>query len=212
VTVLAGCYAGVDEIKQRCGLTGTADDADVTAAIRAASRALDFELGQTFTATASATARVFAPTSSTEITIAPFYDLAGLVVATDVDGDGVFETTWASADYELGPLGGFDHIGNQVPWRTIRAVGSKLFPVPVTGSRLGRLQVTAKWGWAAPPAVVTEACRILSTDLWKRKHAPFGIQTATVEFGGLRIGRDLVANVRSLVEDLDLVEFTGGIA
>ena len=78
--------------------------------------------------------------------------------------------------------------------------------------RRGRLQVTAKWGWAAVPSVVTEACRILSTDLWKRKHAPFGIQTATVEFGGLRIGRDLVANVRSLVDDLDLVQVTAGLA
>ena len=48
-------------------------------------------------------------------------------------------------------------------------------PWPV-GPNRGAILVTAKWGWAAVPTAVKEACLLLSEEYFKLRDAPFGVQ------------------------------------
>jgi hypothetical protein len=113
----------------------------------------------------------------------------GLLVAVDSDGDGVFETTWTAADYELRPLNGI--VGGQPGWpyNQIRAVGSKCFP---RCSRRAVLQVTARWGWAAVPAPVHEACLIVASETVKLRDAPFGV-AGYGDYGAIRVRNNPMA-------------------
>src|SRR5690606_17375049 len=102
--------------------------------------------------------------------VADISTTSGLVVKTDDDDDGTFETTWTASDYQLEPLDGITD--SRAVWK-IRAVGDRVFPVSVKGRAL--VQVTAQWGWAAVPDPITTACLIQSARNANRRQAPFGI-------------------------------------
>jgi hypothetical protein len=141
----------------------------------------------------------------------PISTTSGLVVKTDTSDDASFATTWASTDYELVPFGGFGGaLASAGPWDTLTAVDAYYYPT--ANRRRASVQVTARWGWATTPQSVKEAARILSVDLWKRKDVAFGIQTGTVDFGGLRIGRDVMAQVQSLLSRYRRVDVVMGLA
>lgn len=203
---LTNCYVTEDDVAARIGGTTAGQSGSVAAAVTSACRAIDVYCGQPFYDSGSATARTFRPRSYCRLKVDPFSTTSGLVVKTDSAGDGTFATTWTAADYEL------DYFGDDTsyPYDTIEAVGGYAFPLYERRRR--SVQVTARWGWASPPQNVIEAARILSADLWKRKDAPFGIATGTVEFGGLRIGRDLMAQVESLLAPFVRVDRMIGIA
>lgn len=201
---LTSCYVTLEEIKTRLG--GQAIDGGDTAlesAITSACRAIDDYCGQFFYDSGAATARTYRPRSVCRLKVFPFSTTTGLVVKTDTGNDGTYATTWASTDYELDY---FDDDSTNA-FDTIEAIGSYRFP---TYSRRHRtVQITARWGWASPPQNVVEAARILSVDLWKRKDTPFGIATGSVDFGGLRIGRDAMTNVGWLLQGFRAVRSFG---
>ena len=192
---LSNCYVTLEDIKSRLG-GATVDGGDtlLEARITSACRAIDVHCGQFFYDSGAATARTFRPRSIHRLKVDPFSTTTGLVVAADTSDDGTFATTWAAADYEV------DYFGDNpsYPFDTIVAVGAYTFPIYYRRRRT--VQVTARWGWAAVPQNVLEAATILSVDLWKRKDTPFGIATGSVDFGGLRIGRDVMAQVASLLQ------------
>jgi hypothetical protein len=64
----------------------------------------------------------------------------------------------------------------------------------------------------ADPQNVIEASKILTVDLWKRKDVPFGISTGTIDFGPLRIGRDVMAQVASLLNPFRRADRMIGLA
>lgn len=190
-------YITVDELAARLGnRIQPADRELVDAAIDEACAAIDLHCGQSFAADTVATARLYAPTHRNYALVDPFHTTTGLVVKTDGDDDGVFETTWSASLYDLVRFGGARANLLGAPYDTIRAVGA-WFP---TGRRSDLLQVTAQWGWAAVPSNVVAATKIVAHDLWKRKDVAFGISTSGVaEFGGMRIGRDVLGQVTSLL-------------
>lgn len=204
---LTNCYVTLEDIKTRLGgATIDGGDPQLEARITSACRAIDVHCGQFFYDAGSASARTFRPRSNTRLKVDPFSTTTGLVVKSDTSNDGTYATTWAAADYEL------DHYGDDStnPYDTIIAVGSYSFPMYYRRRRA--VQVTAQWGWATVPQLVVEAATILSVDLWKRKDAPFGIATGTVDFGGLRIGRDVMAQVASLLQTFVRADRMIGIA
>lgn len=204
-------YSTFEEVSTRLGGQLTAaHEAFIEGKITVASRAIDSWCGQSFAPDANATARVFRPRASTWCRTDPFWTTSGLVVKTDSGDDGNYATAWTAADYDLESFGGDMAQMWGAPYDTLRAVGSYRFPM--THRRLRSVQVTAKWGWAAVPAVVAEACEILTVDLWARKDTPFGITQNVAEFSGLRIGRDVMAQVASLLQPLRRVDRTAGIA
>ena len=175
----------------------------IDAAVNSASRAIDEYCGQYFYDSGSATARTFHPDSAWKVTTPPFHTLTGLVVKTD-DGDtGTFSQTWTvTTDYIYEPFDGKDDTGRTVPWCQIAAVGGRRF----YGGRRPRVQVTAKWGWAAVPDEVYSATLIKAARVFKRKDSPTGVEGG-YEFGVVRVSyRDdpdvcmLLAPFRRLVD------------
>jgi len=207
---LVNCYLTLQEMLEHVSISDRKDDATLEAAITAACRAVDDHCGRIFYDTGSATARKFHPVDAYTAHVWDFHTTAGLVVKIDDDHDGVFELTVPATEFELEEAPGPMQVAR--PFGIIRLVEGDLFPIfHHRGHRRQVLEVTARWGWATTPDVVKQASKTLALDLWKRKDAPFGV-TGTVDFGPLRIGRDVFAGVASLLAPYRRLEFTLGMA
>jgi hypothetical protein len=179
----------------------------IEAKITVASRAIDQWCGQSFTPELSATARTFRPSDPEVCRTDPFWTTVGLVVAVDSGDDGTYATT--ITNYALERFGGDMADVLEAPYDTIETPN---YTLPVRSRRARSVRVTAKWGWAAVPAAVSEACEILTDELYARKDAPFGITANTTDFAGLRIGRDVMAQVASLLTPFRRIERVMGLA
>lgn len=176
---------------------GNDDGVDATRldrAAAAASAAVQQYCGRDFdkTPSASPTAKTFRATDFRALRVPDFWSTTGLVVATDDNNDGTFETTWTiNTDFIVeGPEDGW-------PYDRILGLGTRSFPfLPV---RKG-IQVTAAWGWESVPSAVVEATLIKAARLFKRKESPEGVLGGWAEFGAVRV---------SLREDPDVVMLLG---
>lgn len=204
---LTNCYVTLEDVKTRLGGSAVdGGDPQLEQAITSACRAIDVHCGQFFYDSGAASARTFRPDNGYRLMVPPFSTTTGFVVKSDTGDDGTYATTWASTDYEL------DYFGDDStnPYDTVLAVGSYVFPT--YNRRLRAVEVTARWGWSAPPQNIIEASRILSVDLWKRKDAAFGIATGGFEGQGLRIGRDMMAGIASYLAPFVRTDRMIGIA
>jgi len=177
-------YATLAEIKGYVGIpTGdTADDALLEFAVESASREIDTYVGRRFWIDPSVVVRYYTAGAEDAIEIPDGIATAtGLVVKTDDDDDGTYETTWmVNTDYRLEPV---NAVADGEPFTRIVAVGDRLFPTTVYRG----VEVTAKGGFATVPTPVKQATLILGSKLFKRKDAPFGV-AGSPEFGSeLRI-------------------------
>lgn len=174
-TQLGKLYATVEALKSRFGDTVTTDDFEYHQACYAASRAVEQICQRVFYRTTSE-ARTFVADNLYCLKLPDFNDLVSVsAITTDDGGDGTFETTWSSTDYQLLPHNP-SAAPERRPYTEIKAVGSQTFPKP-SGSltRDDRVKVTGVWGWPAVPFAVKEAALILAADFFKLKDAPFGV-------------------------------------
>lgn len=188
---LGDSYATVKELKDRMGITSSADDGRIAEALNAASRWVEDECGRQFNKTTSASARVYTVDETGLMHVDDFHTTTGLVVQTDDVGSGTFATTWATTDYELYPLGGVVGGESGWPFSEIRAVSTRLFP---TTTGRGALQVTAQWGWPAVPSPVKEATLIFAEALFKLKDAPHGV-AGFEAYGAVRVRENPYVNM-----------------
>lgn len=166
-------YATLAELKARMAITVATWDTMIEDALESASREIDGHCGERkFWLDDDVSARVYYPDSAGFTAVDDIATTTGLIVKTDSAGDGTYATTWSAADYELQPLNGIVDGETGWPYWQIKAVGAYHFPCNATRAPL---QVTAKWGWAAVPANVSEACRIIAEEIYKLKDAPFGV-------------------------------------
>lgn len=181
-------YATVQELRDHFGDSGNALPlADLERAINATSRAVDLYCGhplRRFWADSVATSRVYQADDVYELDVADISSTTGLVIATDTTGDGTYDTTWASSDYQLEPLN-VDVDGGAYTWTRIVAVDTEVFPVAV---RRPTVQVTALHGWSAVPDGVNAACILRAAAIFKRREAVFGVAGLN-GFGEVRITR-----------------------
>lgn len=181
-------------------------------AINASSRAVDTwcsgALGvaapRRFWRDSSPTARVWAAETPDTVWTMDFATTDGLIVQTDDDDDGIFETTWTiGVDFQVEPLNGGVAAPGDTPapaafWRIV-AVGTRR-QFPVYARRAG-VQVTAPYGWSSEPDEVKAATILKSVSLFSRKDAPFGVAGIN-DFGPVRITRtdpdviDLLSGLR----------------
>lgn len=120
--------------------------------------------------------------------------LAVYALATDEDGDGVYEVPWTEGvDFVLDPTDGPPY--RRVAVRT--ATGKHGFPV---GQR--RVSIAGSWGASATvPEPIRRATILLATRYWKRPEAPFGI-VGSIETG--------VAQIKVTDPDVWLILKEGG--
>lgn len=179
-------YATVTQLKgyidQGGAVTiGTNDDTELEFAINAASRQIDAHCNRRFYLDGAATARVFVAEHPTLLKVHDFSTSTGFIVETDTTGSGTFDRTWTTADYQLEPLNGISAGIEGWPYWRVRAIDDEAFPVDTRA----RVRVTAKWGWAAVPDAVLQACLIQSLANFKRKDAPYGV-VGFDEYGAAR--------------------------
>jgi hypothetical protein len=197
---LVNCYITRQQLQDVLRDQLTAHDEEYDRAITAASRQIDSYCGRHFFQTATATAKKFRPTDCDEVWTGDIATTTGLIVKTDDDDDGTFETTWTiDTDFQMEP---FDRKNGTWPYELIVALGDAEFPTPnnsrYTGSsrtrrpsRRARVQITATWGWPAVPGEVASACQILAVDHFKSKD----LTNIASQYGtGTRFTRDLTGS------------------
>lgn len=194
-------YATLAEIKSYLSISDSVDDTLLESQVESASRSIDRIANRRFYADAAASARTYRVSSPIVLYTDDISSTTSLVVATDDDGDGVFENTLTlNTDYIMDPLTAAA-LGR--PFTQVTMVSNtKTFPIFPglfqNGLRPG-VQVTAKWGWPSVPDDINQACLILTADLYKRKDSPGGI-LGLGDLGAVRmspLGRDVTSIVRA---------------
>lgn len=165
-------YCALAEVRDWVAFGDSADDAELSAALASAGRAIDTYCGQTFEPDGTTSARLFFASCSTSVDLAARRSVigtsTGLVVKTDDNDNGTFETTWSASDYYSLPLSGVGADGRTGwPITAIVSTGTRSFPV---GGVRPQVQITANWGWASTPDSVKLACRML-TVAWHQRRA-----------------------------------------
>ena len=176
-------YATLTELKAYLGTTDTTQDAQLQDSLVTASRGIEHYCGRRFYPDQVATARVFVPRNRTLAKVDDFWTTTGLIVKADTGDDGTFASTLSASDYELQPFNGINDGEAGWPYYRISYVSSTW---PVTNNRDASVQVTAKWGWAAVPGPVKQACVYLAEEAFKLKGSPFGV-AANDQFGPIRM-------------------------
>lgn len=177
-------YVTLKKLKGYEGVPDEVDDEVLTDALASVSREIEGHTGRQFNTDDTASPRLYVVEDRRVVLVDDFHTTDGLVVETDADGDGVFETTWTAADYQLEPLNGIVDGRPGWPYSTIRAVGVRVFPQ--SRHERATLRVTARWGWAEVPDPVRQACLILAAETAKLKDAPFGV-AGYGDYGPVRV-------------------------
>lgn len=160
-------YATLAQAKERQSIRDGGDDQVIETLITAASRMIDDYCQRRFYATTQT--RLYSAPSAAY----PFYNQMGMItysatrpprilvddllaitsMATDEDGDRVYELVWAATDYDLFPP---NNPADGLPYWEIRTAinGTHRFPFTPLG-----IQIAGSWGFASTtPPLVTEAC------------------------------------------------------
>ena len=174
---------------------GTAEDPQMEAAIESASRIIDAHTNRRFFLDSTVSARVYYADTPIRCTVDDFSTITGLIIKTDTGDNGTYDQTWTSDEYILEPVNGEIGGVSGQPYNTIVATIPKMFP---TTGRRPRIQVTAKWGWAAVPDTVRQACLIQAARLFRRAQTPEGF-AAGESFGAIRVSTKLDPDVQMLL-------------
>lgn len=187
-------YITTQELADYMNIQGSTYDARIAAVCSAVSREVEDFCHRQFNQAASPTARVYRPGDRCTAIVDDFSTTTGLIVATDNDDDGTFETTWVAADYALSPLNGVLNGRTGRPYWMIDAVG---FSQRFHPTNHPNLQVTAQWGWTAVPPEVKESCLMLGADTFQVKDSRFGV-AGSDQFGNVTRVRDNVVAMNKL--------------
>lgn len=194
-------YATLAEAKGFLSISDSVDDTLLENMIESASRSIDRIANRRFYLDSTASARQYRVSSPVILYTDDIGTTTGLIVQTDDDGDGTFETTLTlNTDYIMDPLTALS-LGRPFTQITIVST-SNTFPIFPglfqNGLRPG-VQVTARFGWPSVPDDINQACLILTADLYKRKDSPGGI-LGLGDLGAIRmspLGRDVTQIVRA---------------
>ncbi len=171
---MANEYCTAAEVKSRLDITGTTYDVELASVISAVSRAIDARLNRHFyTATET---RYYTAQWLDWLIIDDCQSVTTL--ATDDDGDGVYETEWDSGDFLLSP---FNAGTDGYPYCDIVLPSPRPHYFPL-GTPKG-VKIVGVFGYSAsvPPAI-KEACILASMRVWKRRDVLFGV-SGSAELG-----------------------------
>lgn len=180
-------YCGLEELKDRLGITDNTDDSSAQMAIQAAATWIMEYTGQHFHRITET--RTFAPHDIWQIDIDPLVSITQLSV--DTTGNGVYDQPWTqNVDYQLKlgrDLFNLNATGIARPYKKVQTLQTgKLFPFLYPFSHQDRVQIAGTWGWPAVPPPVSQANLVLAAQWFKEKDAPFGVAGVS-DFGVVRI-------------------------
>jgi len=144
--VIVNAYLSLDALKSALGDTTTDYDVDYERAIEAASRQIDDWCdGKHFWREPVAVKRVFRPVNRYLVRTSFFADADSVLVETDDDEDGTFDTVWTADQWQPEPLART----NNYPYEQIVAI-TRTRRFPLNGRR-ATVRVTAPVGLGGDP-------------------------------------------------------------
>jgi hypothetical protein len=156
-------------------------DSIIETIIENVSRSIDDYCGRRFYLNTADEARYYLPSLPSVLYCEDINAITTL--KTDEDSDGVYETTWATTDYQTFPL---NRVANYSPitYIKIRLNGNYVFPMYYSS-----IEITGKFGYCAlanVPGPVKEAAYIQSMRIYMRQKAPFGV-VGSAEMGTVTV-------------------------
>lgn len=155
------------------------DDAEIDSTLAAITTGINDVCGRSFWRDEVASTRYFVPDGPSMLRFDDFYTLTDFAVT--VDGG-----AWtAASNFRLMPANG---IVNGEPW-----------PYHWLETRIGNrlslgydVAMTARWGWAAVPGPVKQACKIVTADTLGLREAKFGV-AGFGQYGAVRVRGNAIA-------------------
>lgn len=187
---MANEYVPLPTLKLALGISDSARDTLLTAALSAASKSIEDHCGRRFWLDADESARIYRPGNRIDSVDGVFIvddigDTSGLIVEYGNTADGWTDIT---SEIELYPENAFATGDEQaVTGLVYVALNGNTWASITTNSRT-RIRVTAKWGWPAVPDQIVQATLILAARLYRRKDTPEGI-IGSNEWGSVRLSR-----------------------
>jgi hypothetical protein len=179
-------YASLDDVKAAARIVDTFDDALLETAIESSSRDIDAYTERVFFSTTAT--RVYVPE---DIFVVETDDIISVTtLKTDTAGDGTFNQTFTTGDFQLEPLNGLAG-GVETPATRIRAVGKFLFPVYLgrdVKANKASIQVAGEFGFASVPIAIKQATILAALRAYKRYESPTGVLGFS-DMGVVRVGR-----------------------
>lgn len=156
------------------------DDPILQGYLDAASQALANTCGrQWVVAPGSATARTFQPRGCSRVLV--IHDCT--TITTVVDNG---TTLTAGTDYQAEPLNNLSDAGETVPYYRLVKPRSDWY----SSTGFASVVITAKWGWAAIPYQIVEACKALGKELVNNQDVRLGIAAVNdVLISGIRTNK-----------------------
>lgn len=189
-------YTDLSTLKSRLDILDTDDDSMLEGVIEGASRLIDGWCGRVFYEDAAQT-KYFTADAIDMLFLHD--DLVSVTsLKTDEDGDRVYETTWATTDYDLDPVTG-------PPYTRITLAPGGTYGFP-THARA--VQIIGTFGYSSVPHAIREACLLQAARLYKRSDAPFGI-AGNAEVGELTTLPLIDPDVRQLVQQYRRFDVVG---
>ena len=203
---LVNAYATLAEVKAAARITDSIDDSLLETAIESSSRDIDAYTERVFFNTgATAVTRIYIPEN---IFLLETDDIISVTsIKTDTTGEGGFDQTWASTDYQLEPLNGIVG-GIATPFTRVRAVGDYLWPIYEPrdiNAGQASVQIVARFGFASIPSAIKQATILSSLRAYKRYESPTGVLGFS-DMGVVRIGR-LDPDVARLIDPYRKIRF-----
>jgi hypothetical protein len=190
-------YTTLADVRNSLQIEDSIDDAEIQAAIFAASRMID-EYCQRFFyqegTLASPAVRYYTPVSPWYIETDDIVQITEL--ACDPDFDQSYAQIWNTTTPPLDVM--YEPVNNPQkgwPYTRLLAIGSYVFPYffPQT------VRVTGIFGFPQVPYEVELACKLQAARLFIRKQSPFGI-AGSVELGTVRLNSRLDPDVEMLLK------------
>ena len=184
-------YATLQDVKSSLRISDTFDDGLIELAVEAASRAIDTYTGRNF----------YNAGTATRYYVAEAWDLVNIddaisVSAVETNEDNNFATTWVASDYQTEPLNGVVDGIPGWPITSLRAIGSKAFPI---WRKEALVRVTGVWGWTSVPTAIKQATVLQAARVFKRNDSPTGILSSP-DLGFIRIGTKVDPDVAILID------------
>ena len=191
-------YCSLADVKAALRITDTIDDALIENSINAASRMIDQYCNRYFYSGSAGEVRYYQANDGFVCWIDDLQAITELkTAATDPT---IFDTTWASGDYQLVPNNQRAN-GAYSPYTAIYAVDNYLFPV---WAEMALVKVTGTFGWASIPQPIQFACIIQASRLFKRLESPLGVAGVS-EIGIMRVGSSIDGDVAQLINPFRLL-------
>lgn len=189
-------YLTRDELAAYVRIEDAADDAQITLAITAASRAVDHACRRQFGTVAAPieryyTARLDPELSRMAVDIDDLASATGLEVHADTDGDDTFADEVTS--YSLRPRNA-PADGEPYTQLVVGRGASVGFP-----STEDSVRVTGTFGWSAVPEAIKEATALQASRLLSRRDSPYGVAGSPTNGSEVRLLAKLDPDVDVIV-------------